>query len=1051
MIAAVKTLPARMKQGAAVALTALLGLASAAGQGQPLFQNFGTLNFPPADPIDAVRVENLGDINVAGFPLWDTQNTLHFINQGRMTGIPGFRFDYQPWNGVGFRYPMAGFTNSGTIVATTVDLSGGGGGGNPFQGARTGDILISATNINNFLGLLSAGRGGRVVLDGARGDVNLFNSRIRASDGADQFNFGEGSLLFVNNVPVRHINPNNVLDHYWAGRDNGGLLDLISMSFGGITGGSAYTVTNRGSFLRGEFLNVNPPVDINNLSVPGYSFFLYTNLSGVLNGNNSPRQRRMTVQAVFVQTNLPNSPEVRVFFHSQRNVANFAPGFVTIEFGINDFDEVSGQPVSRYLRFTDRGATNIGAGTFAGPVMTRNDLHLNTFRPSSYTIFRTDTSFGAFGFPETPASDFDPNLFFYFPTILDTNIGARFVTNRVPHAIAAAQFEVTPRNVPDGGITAFDYITGDSVVDQLNDATNSPGRIEISAGNLDLGNTTLRAENTISIVASNLTDLRGARFNAQHVNLRLLSPASQLVLSNTFPPAVARFNGQVSAWTGLWQVDQFVTNSAVFGITNIPNVPALFGTNDIECTFHVLVVDLNNFIADSVLGSAFLRQAPLSTNKPADLPRVNLLSSNVEFHDTNTITRELFLGGDCLLIGSNAVFTLADGLQTFTVNNAPSLTCFTNYGVFTVPQQVNLGFDRFDAGGAPLPYSNIVNGGTVLGSSLLFRSDHFENRSNLFAFGGSVFVQATTNRLNDGLISSTLNADFAGTDMVVSNTAITSGGTLRFTFSDRLTDSGATNNWTTAGGVNFTTKPLKGDLLGTRIYATAPTNLNRVIIWPADNRGDDPNGFLNNLALGELVLDGSQGSLFRFRGAGLSNAMYINTLTLTNFSTNFASALAVDPTVTLYFASANVPPDKLTNAFPGRMVWVSGGTAAGPTVTIRASLARTLTLSSSVLQSMLSSSPDFDDDGLANDIDETPLSGFTVNDVRMVNLPPLSALITWQGVGGWTYYLEYRNSLESPNWTVLKTVIPAATGTVTEIDAQPSKSHRFYRVRYVRP
>lgn len=1039
-----------MKKAATTAMAVWLGVASAGAQGAPLFRNFGTLTFPPATPVDAARVENHGTITVSGTTLWDTQNTLNFINTGGMSSSSGFRFDYLhdeflPWFNTR-RDPLQGFTNSGTIHTT-------------------GELLISATNIHNFAGLLSTGRGGHVLLSAPNGHIELFNSRVRSADGGDQFNSTEGFELVNNNgVPTDFVNPENVVNQYWGGTNGAGFLSLPTMSLGGISGSSSYAITNRGGIRSSDFLSIFPAVDTNFPTIPGYSMFLRTNLFPEDLGAN-PRVWRQMIQAVFVQTNLPNSPEIGVRFGNGLFVDGYIANEVTVGFRLQDFDPISGQIMDRYLTLTDRLPTEVdnrnNPTAFTGPQsFPRDFVREDTFRPSSYLVQRTDGFLGFNLFPEVPVA-FDPDLF-YNPGIrfgtnqIPANLGAEFATNRVRHAFAAYQFTVTPRDVPPGASTGVDVLTGDVLNDQYNDATNSPGRVDIEAATLDLGNATIRAENTINITASNITDMVGTRFDAQHVNINIPSTNGSFVLSNTFPGRVARFNGQVSVWSGLYQVNIFATNTVFGGITNIPGFPPLTGANRIETTYHVMVVDLDNFVLNTTgfggLGGFFFSTtSQLSTNQPVDLPRLKVMSQNVELHDTNRITRELFLGGECLIIGTNGQFSLSDGLQTFGVNNAPRLICVTNFGGISIPQQANFGFDRFDASFNPLPYSNIVNHGTLSAGNLLFRSDYFGNTSNLVATGGSVFIEAATNRLAGGLLYGTDRVVMSGGELVTSNATIFAFNGMDLSISNRLSDQGITNNWFTSGGLNVNVKPIKGDLLATRLEATAPTNLNRTIIWAAEDRGDDPSGYNNNLALRELVLNGEPGSVFRFRGAGAANALYLNTITLTNNATNYASAITVDPNIKVYFANANVPPDKLTNAFPGRLFWVTTNTAAGPMVTLPASLSTQISISSSQLQTLFAGNPDVDNDGLPNEIDTTPLSGFTLNDVRVINLPPQTAVVTWQGVAGWTYFLEYRDSLDASFWTVLKTTIPASTGNVTELDTLPPKGQRFYRVRYVRP
>ena len=1009
---------------------ALVGAVSA--QTSAGFTNSGVIFFPPAPPIDATTVENRGTIGATNFTgttaLFDTQNTLRFINTGTMIGNPGFQFDYVKGDW-GLRYPLLAFTNQGSIFATD-------------------NILIYGTNIVNLPGgKLSADRGGRVRLEAASGAIDLLSSRIRAGDSSERFNNLEGGVNFTTGT---YILPNNAVDQYWGGGDGGNLI-LSTLRSGGFSNPRGHGVTNRGGFTFTEFLNVNPPVDTNFPTFPGYSFFIYTNYT--FSGPATGRTIRGVVQMVFVQTNLPGSPLVRVYFQSLGRADNLRNA--VIEFGIDDLDNVSGQPFTRYVRLSDRLATNAAPAALVPPALFGNSRQPGNFRTDNYSVTRGDNQFNPGG--ETPASDFDPNYIWSFPTLLATNIGAAYQTNVVPHVYGACQFSVQPRDVGGGG-TAADFVTGNPIIDQLNDPTNSAGRVELVASQLNLNFATIRADNLISIQASNITSLAGLRADAENVDLQLFATNGSFVLSNGFPNTVNRLNGQVSVWSGAWQVDQFVTNSAQFGITNIPGVLGVSGTNTINYIYQMMVVDLDNFVREridnGVISTIQSRFVQLQTNQPVAFQNFRVNAASVQLHDTNVINRSFFLGGDSWLIGSNGVVTLGGANSAFTAANAPRLTSLTNLGVFSAPVQANFGAGRLDAALNPFPYSNIVNRGSIFSGSLQFAARNFENSSNLFAASGAVEITATTNRLSGGAITAAGRIDLSGNELfITANTAtnpvFNAGGKLSISVTDRVSDSSLTNVWNLSDGMALFTRPAKGDLLSTRIVSAAGTNQSVVHFWAGENRGDSASGYANNAALGELVLDGRPGSLFVFFPAlGQTNALYVDTLTFTNNSTNFSTALQVDPNLTIYFAKANVPGDKLTNAFGGRLVWVGTSTRLGPLVSVKTSMARTMTLTTQEYQAMVANNPDVDGDGIPNELDETPFSGFAISSVRLVNGPPMIALISWQALAGTAYTVEYRSGLEATVWTVLNTWTASAGGMMTAADVVPPGGQRFYRVRY---
>jgi len=89
---------------------------------------------------------------------------------------------------------------------------------------------------------------------------------------------------------------------------------------------------------------------------------------------------------------------------------------------------------------------------------------------------------------------------------------------------------------------------------------------------------------------------------------------------------------------------------------------------------------------------------------------------------------------------------------------------------------------------------------------------------------------------------------------------------------------------------------------------------------------------------------------------------------------------------------------------------------------------------------------DADNDGLMNDEDTTPISGFTLNKVPY-DSDNQKAVIEWQCIAGVEYQVEYRDSLEN-SWAPLVTIVPAENGPFVYQTHLPQAVNRFYRVRY---
>ena len=978
----------RMKQFY-LSLLLLLGLAaSPAVAQQPYYLISGSVSNPP--PINATTVENVGNLtlfnSIDNETLFDFTNLENFINRGLIQSSPGIEFNkFIPDQYL--RQPLTSFVNEQSILSTR-------------------RLLIDATSVENRNNsLLAIPRTGLIQINADT--VDLLGGRVGVADGSLFGNLTEGTISIRRNNNFFYINPDNIRDDYW-GSTNGGNISLSGLASGGRS--PFHQVNQRNTpagFTFGQNVNVNPFqgsffYPTNGFSTNGYLFFASTNNYNFVNNTTI----RNTMQLVFVRTN-EFSPGIEVDFPFSTNSAGFFVNDIVVQFSTTDVDALTGQTFQRYLALFDesmfRARINSG-GPSATLNLQANDTRPGYFRPLSYSLIRSDFPLVS-PFFSTPATTFTNII---YPG--SGNFNERFVTNQVDHEYSAWGFVISPRDF--GGNLGVDPIASD--------VTNSPGRVTITANTADISYSKLSAYNAISLTITNGINLTGATLAAPNVKLQVPGTAN-LVFSNNFPDNITRLNGQVAVWTGVYQVDQRVTNSAFFpGFTGV-----------VEHAYQIMVLDNT-----------------LVTNTPVQLRDFQVQSETVVVGDNLVFGGSLLLGGNCLHIPTNGVMALSSENPDFTVADAPNLRCLINEGALTVPILMNLGLDR------TIPYSNIVNQGSITSGSILMRSETFTNSGSIFANSGTLVITGNSNYLQGGVLAAfNGNINLAGDHLSMTGAVLSAAQQLTMRFTNFLGDNGFTNTIQVGNGFSLLSHPNKGDLMATHITSVAPAFQARFHVWGGENRGATASGYANNTAVQQLTLDGGTNSTFFFQGVGGNDALYVNYLEFLGSTTNtnglhVTSTLTVSPNLTIYFADSNVPEDKLTNAFAGRLVWVDPAITVGPMVAVPLTAGQYAQLNTRQFQTMLAAGADFDGDGIPNELDESPMSGFTVSEVTLLNLPPLTAFIKWQAVAGLTYTIEYRDGLGAGNWSTLYSITAEDSKGITALDLPPSGGQRFYRVRY---
>jgi hypothetical protein len=320
-------------------------------------------------------------------------------------------------------------------------------------------------------------------------------------------------------------------------------------------------------------------------------------------------------------------------------------------------------------------------------------------------------------------------------------------------------------------------------------------------------------------------------------------------------------------------------------------------------------------------------------------------------------------------------------------------------------------------------------------------------------------LDATTAVLTNGIfLAPKGDISISSGSLVISNHVLQAGRAITLSITNQLTDNGGSNAniWISGRGINLLQKPTTGDLLSTTLYSTLAPGIEAVNRWAAEDRGCSTAGFTNDAAMGRLILDGSDDSLFTFTGTGANNAIYIDYLELRNFMTNRDAAgnfigLQIDPNMKVYFAQAVENgvsiAEKLDGQNGGRLCWVSAyagmysGTNVvypdGTTNFFNAALVGSCNL-------------DSDGDGLVNCSDPTPI--LRPQDlalaVSLVQTPSLKAQVSWKSGPYAANFVYYKTSSSSTNWLPLTNFISGdSNGRVSILDPVNASNPRYYRVR----
>ena len=779
-----------------------------------------------------------------------------------------------------------------------------------------------------------------------------------------------------------------------------------------------------------------PSIPVINLLPPSFGGFGFPNVPLITTpyfdiaavGTNTTIYR-----AVFLQDTSPNV-SYNVYFDSAG--AGLGGGNATVEWQGQYVDPATGNSAINYLYLNDNYLQSVAT----------NDPSINGI-PLNFTFTESPTPL----FFGTPAAPGFLNVF-----------SSGFVSNRF--AYVSAQLVATSagtNSIPNHSIT------------------NLPVRIQIIASReLNLEQAQITQPDYLSLQSTNQFDGNaGARIRAPFTDLNLGVTNGFLTITNLLPQSYPVWGGTVQAWSTRWFV--LGTNTTVtFNPTN--GLPISTNTFTMTNDFRVEIV------------ASQLTPTTLSQMQDFILHSTN----SVTISDAFNVLRKLSIDARSLTLTTNAYgygSSSADGelnLESPNIlwpSSLPNLRWLTNNGAISTLNLANFG-------SSAQPYGAFVNRGRVsnLGGCLLWAQD-FENYGTFFAGNSGFNAQSLTTTMTNGSVVSFGSITIGAASLVASNSVLNAGAALNLTATNLLTDTGAAsgNYWQVGSqqppsaspgsyfinGFNLPVKPAAGDLLGTTVTSTAPaqvvlggvTNYTVTInnLWAGVDHGVSNSGYTNNVAVGHLILDAQgKNSVFKFDGAGASNAIYVDRLELLEYAsyTNHNAAgnlpaLAINNNLVIYYADAiaagagfaGAPADvsrQLNHKNNDHLRWVP--TYAGYFSSTNLVFAG---VTNPPVNAALAGDTfiDSDGDGIPNAFDPTPFFLSVTNFVGYAtNNPADTFVISWQTVPLATNFVFYSTNMAGPYNRLLTNFIspmpypgPAASVMVFDLMVTPP---RYYQV-----
>jgi hypothetical protein len=951
----------------------------------------------------------------------------NFVNNGifYITNLLGTGFTppppYQSWNTRNWTNSnrMAGDSGFRFDCFDTVGQTNGwsanfqnAGNANPTNASIFGAsyVLVAATNISNK-GTMMVDAAGLMTLNGKNIDLTRGTLGAVVND--------------ANNLA-------GVLDLYWGtdiSASDGVFYSGTTVQSMGLFATTIVVPLAGSPFYGGFFQSLffTNPCGTNSVCTNGFTIYATTNqvfLNGTIQSAIDVLFLRQTNPAVATDVRFGNfiGPGVEKIVHWQTLQTNRVSGVVT----------------TNQLFFTDTFGDWFVTNTIAqtpGPNLFGTFFGAARYRPVNYSITHA-APFGYNTLPNLSPTLLNPTVFSgtNFP-IFSTNVGWGA-------AITAAAFR------PDPTIQGATW-------------TNGPGRIEITASGansyLELARTIIDGENYLRLNSTNhFVGSTNAAIISPVSDIYLCSTNGMMSISNLTAPFVPRMEGEIQAYSTRW------TNTTAQG------VPTLYTVTMVDST--------------------------LVEKAPSQVQNLSLRSTNLLISDALNVFGSLLLDTERLTISTNTAhaptpygeLNLTSG-DIWWSPSLPNLQCLTNLGKITSVNSIYFAGARqppWFTGTFDEPYESFVTHGIILSQGNSTWANYYEASGTNDSGIGPISVQATSAIVTNGAFLAT-DADIilTSSDLVISNQFLQAGRGITLTVTNYLDDGSLgtsvdyitnKNVWTVGAGISLMLLPTNASLLGTTVTNTAFPNAEVVNYWAGSDRGGWPNGYVNNAALGRLILDGPDaGTLFSFLRTGPTNALYVDLLEFKDFTTNSVSGnvpgsidfigVNLDTNFTIYYAQAIVNGQSVAEKLNGghgvadtnggRFCWVSnyniGFWSSTNVVYADGTTNR--------LNTALVTSCDIDSNGngIPNCMDTNPIPVLTPASlaltVAITNSPARTAVLSWNTFPLSSNYLYSAPSLLLPstNWQLVTNFLSDATigGRVTMTYPITNGGTLYYRVR----
>jgi hypothetical protein len=737
---------------------------------------------------------------------------------------------------------------------------------------------------------------------------------------------------------------------------------------------------------------------------PNAYFDIRTNAApGATNGT-------VIIRSVFISANTGPNVTNNVYVNANNGGLGLGAGAGQVEWLGTYVDPATGLTATNYLYLTD----NYDAGSVTNVPVNFDGSPANfTLTPSATQIF--------LGTP-TPNG---------FPTGFAFNAGV--VTNTYSYGTWQFTQSTVATNSPSQNVSNYLAIL--------------PGRIQITANqSLNLGLAQISGPNYLSITSTNqYVGSVGARIYSAYTDLNLGVTNGFLTISNLLEPGLVQWGGSLQAWSARW-----IVVDPVSGYTN--DYRTVLVASQLTPTTPTQVQNVRFHSSNSlIIADAF-----------------NIFGTFFEDAQNLTLTTNIFS-----MVTPAGVLNLQNS-ALFWASSNPNLRNLTNNGSIVLQNLAVFGTTP------PANYFSLINTGTISDKGSQIWANNFAN-SGVFSSGAQSFtLQSLTTTLTNGSITAGGNVSITTGSMLASNTVITAGQALSLTVTTNLTDNGPGNSnvWTESGGLYLPVKPLAGNLLGTTITNIAPDAEEVEITWAGSDLGYSTAGFTNNnVAVGKFILDAAVTNSsdvppytqFTLSGTGASNAVYVDYLGLLDYATNRPNGNVLglnfaDPSLVIYYAQAvanGISVAEKINHYNGdHLRWIPAyaGYYSSTNIVYTNIFNGMTNITTNTVNAALAGSTtyDSDGDGINNADDPTPffVSGEMNFKLTLTNLPPLTALLSWQTIPGASNCLSYTTNLVTGPWLKLTNFLspapyPSPLTTVTVSDPVNLTGAKFYKVQVV--